>query len=38
MVDPAHATGKRSLVHYMTKAVLVVGALGIQCEITKVVV
>jgi 3-deoxy-7-phosphoheptulonate synthase len=33
MVDPSHATGKRSLVPPMTKAALVVGAHGILIEV-----
>lgn len=33
MVDPSHATGKRSLVPFMTKAALVVGAHGILIEV-----
>ncbi len=33
MVDPSHATGKRSLVPPMTKAALIVGAHGILIEV-----
>ena len=33
MVDPSHATGKRSLVPPMTKAALVAGAHGILIEV-----
>jgi 3-deoxy-7-phosphoheptulonate synthase len=33
IVDPSHATGKRSLVAPMTKAALVVGAHGVMVEV-----
>ena len=33
IIDPSHATGKRSLVHSMSKAALVAGANGIMVEV-----
>jgi 3-deoxy-7-phosphoheptulonate synthase len=33
IVDPSHATGRRSLVPYMAKAALVVGAHGVMVEV-----
>ena len=33
MVDPSHATGKRSLVSPMAKAALIVGAHGVLVEV-----